>query len=152
MTKDIEKLRFNRAIARIHELVNAMGEALRKAGKAPAPDMAFALREAAESLVQMFAPMMPHLAEECWQRMGQEGLVAQTPWPEPDPELLKQDTVKMVVQVHGKRRAEIEVAKDAPREDVEKLALAQAAVQRAIGGKPVRRVIVVPGRIVNIVV
>ena len=152
VTKDIEGLRFNRAIARIHELVNAMGEAQRKAGDAPASDMAFALREAAELLVRMFAPMMPHLAEECWQRLGHEGLLAQAPWPEPEPALLKQDTVKMAVQVNGKRRAEIEVAKDAPKEEIEKLALEQEAVQRAVGGKPVRRVIVVPGRIVNIVV
>ena len=152
VTKDIEKLRFNRAIARIHELVNSMGEALREAADAPSPDMAFALREAAELLVRMFAPMMPHLAEECWRRLGKDGLVAQTPWPEPEPALLKQDTVKMAVQVNGKRRTEIEVPKDAPNEEIEKLALAQEPVQRAIGEKQVRRVIVVPGRIVNVVV
>ncbi len=103
-------------------------------------------------LVQMFAPMMPHLAEECWHRLGHPEMVAQQPWPQPEPELLQQDTITIAVQVNGKRRAEMEVPKDAPKEELEKQALALENVRRAIGEKQVRRVIVVPGRIVNIVV
>ena len=152
VTKDIETLRFNRAIARIYEMVNAMTDFLRRHEQEMADSEACALHEAAMFLVQMFAPMMPHLAEECWHRLGHPELVAQTPWPEADESLLAEETVKMAVQVNGKRRAEIEVAKDAANEEIEKMALAQEAVRRAIGDKQVRRVIVVPGRIVNVVV
>ncbi len=152
VTEDIEALRFNRAIARLHEMVNAMGDFLRRHEREMADSEACALHEAAMFLVQMFAPMMPHLAEECWHRLGHPEMVAQQPWPQPEPELLQQDTITIAVQVNGKRRAEMEVPKDAPKEELEKQALALENVRRAIGEKQVRRVIVVPGRIVNIVV
>ncbi len=152
VTQDIEALRFNRAIARLHEMVNAMGDFLRKHDQEMADSEACALHEAAMLLVQMFAPMMPHLAEECWHRLGHPEMVAQQPWPEPEAALLQEDTVRLAVQVNGKRRAEMDVPKAASSEEVEKMALELPQVQRAIGEKQVRRVIVVPGRIVNIVV
>ncbi len=149
VTENIETLRFNSAIARIHELANAMADFMKKSGKTQAE--AFALREAATIITQLFAPMMPHLAEECWQALGHEGLVAQTPWPQPEESLLAEDAVTLPVQVNGKRRAEITIAKSAGAEEIEASVLALDAVKRAIGDKTVRRVIVVPGRIVNVV-
>ena len=149
VSEAIETLRFNVAIARIHELVAGMSAFLGKAGDGPGE--AFALREAADLLVVMFSPMMPHLAEECWRVLGHEGLVANAAWPAPDEDLLVEDTITLPVQVNGKRRGEIVVPASAPAEEVEASALALDAVKRAIGDKTVRKVIVVPGRIVNVV-
>ena len=95
---------------------------------------------------------MPHLAEEAWETLGGDGLVCDAPWPEADKSLLSKDTVVLGVQVNGKRRGEIETPADADKEAVEAIAMADEAVQRSIDGKTVRKVIVVPGRIVNIVV
>ncbi|MGB1332844.1 MAG: class I tRNA ligase family protein, partial [Paracoccaceae bacterium] len=104
------------------------------------------------TLAQMMAPMTPHLAEEVWSMLGGEGLVINASWPKADPALLVDDEVTMPIQVNGKRRAEISVAKDMPKEEVEKLALAQDAVVRALDGASPKKVIVVPGRIVNVVI
>ena len=146
VTDDLSSLRFNRAIARIYELANALGSAL-AGGKAEAS----AVKEAAEFLVLMSAPMMPHLAEESWQAMGKPGFVVDTPWPKADPALVADDQVTIAVQVNGKRRDEITVAKDMPPKDVEALVLKLESVARALEGRPVKKVIVVPGRIANIV-
>ena len=100
----------------------------------------------------MIAPFIPHLAEECWETLGGEGLVVDAAWPEADPALLVENTVTMPIQINGKRRAEIEVEKGTPEEAVKSLALAQDGVVRATEGLTVRKVIVVPDRIVNIVV
>ena len=99
----------------------------------------------------MLAPMMPHLAEECWKALGHESLVAETAWPEVEPALLQVDTVLLPVQVNGKKRAELTIAIDASNDDVEKAALALEPVQRLLEGRPPRRVVVVPNRIVNVV-
>lgn len=99
----------------------------------------------------MIAPFIPHLAEECWEQLGGEGLVIDAAWPEPDPALLVEDTVTLPIQVNGKRRAQIDVAKGTPEDEVKTLALAQDGVARATEGLTVRKVIVVPDRIVNIV-
>jgi leucyl-tRNA synthetase len=144
VTEDLEALRFNRAIARIYELANALGQAMGKAEAA-------ALREAAEFLVLMSAPMMPHLAEECWQALGHTTAVVDTPWPKADPALVADDTVTIAVQVNGKRRDEVTVAKDLDAKAVEALVLKLDSVARALEGRPVKKVIVVPGRIANIV-
>ncbi len=96
--------------------------------------------------------MMPHLAEELWQRLGHKVLVADSAWPKADPALCQDDTVTIAVQVQGKLRDTLEFAKDADKADVEAQALALDKVQRAIDGRPVRKVIVVPNRIVNVVV
>ncbi len=149
VTENIENLHFNNAIARIHELTSAISGFMKKHGAAP--DEAWALHEAARILVQIFSPMMPHLAEECWQRLGMEGLVAEAAWPEAEEALLEEDTVTLPVQVNGKRRDEIVVPKTATPEEIEAVALQRDAVKRAVGDKTVRKVIVVPGRIVNVV-
>jgi len=120
-------------------------------GGAPAPDLAWAVREAALILVQLFAPMMPHLAEECWQVLGQAGLVSEASWPQIERDLLLEDTVTLVVQVNGKKRGEVTVARAAANPEIEAAVLALDAVKLALDGKPVRKVIVVPMRIVNVV-
>ena len=109
------------------------------------------LREALESLTLLIAPMMPHLAESCWEALGHKDLIANARWPLADHRLVKSDTVKIGVQVNGKLRGEIEIPHDAEEESVKAAALALDSVQRQLDGKPPRRVIVVRGRIVNVV-
>ena len=115
------------------------------------PDLAWAVREAAVILVQLFAPMMPHLAEECWRVLGQPGLVSEANWPQIERDLLVEDTVTLVVQVNGKKRGEVTVARNAQNPEIEAAVLALDAVKQALGGNAVRKVIVVPMRIVNVV-
>ena len=149
VTEDLTGLRFNRAIARIYELANVLGPAL-QANHSPA--LRAALREAGEALVLLMAPMMPHLAEECWQLLGhKETMVVATAWPKADPVLIASDEVTIAVQVNGKRRDEIRLPKGLAAPKVEEAVLALDNVQRALGGKPVRKVIVVPDRIANVV-
>ena len=112
---------------------------------------AAAIKEAAEFMVLMAAPMMPHLAEECWQAMGKPSFVVDTPWPKPDPALVADDQVTIAVQVNGKRRDEVTIAKGMPAKDVEALVLGLESVARSLEGRPVKKVIVVPDRIANIV-
>ncbi len=148
----IEGLRFNRAVAHIYELTNtiaAFASANKKNLDAPALN---AYSEACNILVQMIGPMMPHLSEECWQALGHTTLLADQDWPVTEEELLVEDTITVAVQVNGKRRAELTVAKSATNEEVETQALALDNIIRALDGKTVRRVIVVPQRIVNIVI
>ncbi len=147
VTDDIENFRFNRAVARCYELANAIAKL--KADDAPA---AFARGEALRVLAQLIAPFMPHLAEECWEKLGQAPFVSSAPWPTPDPALAAQDTIVMPIQVNGKRRAEIEIAKGAPEAAVRERALAHAGLAPFLEGVSIRKVIVVPDRIVNIVV
>jgi len=148
VTGDLEQLGFNRAVARIYELSNALASF--KGGEAAAAK--WVRREACEVLVQLVAPMMPHLAEECWAALGYETLVADAPWPVADKALLVEHSVTMAIQVNGKRRDEITVAVEANKQAIEEAALAREKVQHAIGQAKVRKVIVVPGKIVNIVV
>jgi len=105
-----------------------------------------------EVLAQLTGPMMPHIAEELWAQLGHDTPLSDTNWPEADEALIVEDTVTLAAQVNGKVRATIDTAKDAAKEDIEALALAQEKVQAQIDGKDIRKVIVVPGRIVNIVV
>jgi len=151
VTAAIERLRFNTAVAQIYELTNALSSALQGAPGQPKDDMIFALREAAETLIRIAAPMMPHLAEECWEMLGNEGLVAEKPWPEADSSLLTEDRVTIAVQVNGKRRGELTIARDASKEDIESAALGLEAVARAVEGRKIKKVVVVPRRIVNVV-
>jgi leucyl-tRNA synthetase len=145
--RNIEALRFNVAVAQIYEFTNALSAALPKSGQ----DLDVALRECGEILVKMIAPMMPHLAEECWARLGYNTLLAKEPWPEVDPALLVDDRVTIAVQVNGKRRGEITLARAATNAEVEAAALALDPVVKALEGRPAKKVIVVPQRIVNIV-
>ncbi|KQT20025.1 leucine--tRNA ligase [Methylobacterium sp. Leaf399] len=144
--EDVERLRFNRCVAHIYTLANALEEAL-KTGISQAT-----AREAAGILVQLVAPMMPHLAEECWSALGGEGLAAQAPWPVVDRALLVEDEITLPVQINGKKRADVTVPAGADATAVEALVLAAEAVLKALEGRTPRKVIVVPGRIVNLVV
>ena len=146
----IERLHFNVCLAHIREFTNALAEILAKDGQ-PAADTAWAIREAATILVQLFAPMMPHLAEECWQVLGQSGLISEAHWPQIERDLLVEDTVTLVVQVNGKKRGDVTVPRVAQNPEIEAAVLALDAVKLALGGKAVRKVIVVPMRIVNVV-
>ena len=147
ITGDIERFHFNRAVARVHELANAIADF-----EATDPGGPETLREALETLVRLIGPMMPHLAEEMWQRLGYHTLLADTPWPEADPALAITDTVTIPVQVNGKLRARLDMPRDAANDNVESAALSEDNVRRAIGDRRVRKVIVVPNRVVNIVV
>ena len=146
----IKGLRFNVAVARIYELTNAIAAAV------AIPDEDAMLRqaidEALDIAVLMMAPMMPHLAEECWVTLGHEDLVATRPWPEIDRNLLVEDTFTYPIQINGKKRAELTIAIDAPQAEVEKATLALDAVRRALDGQKPKKIVVVPKRIVNVVV
>ncbi|MTD94962.1 leucine--tRNA ligase [Hyphomicrobium sp. xq] len=148
VARSIEGLRFNVAVAQVYEFTNVLGGALGKAGE----DFAWAQREALEFLVQTIGPMMPHLAEECWARLGYNTLLANQAWPEVDPALLVDDTITIAVQVNGKRRDELTIARTANSGEIEAAALRLEPVQRALEGRPAKRVIVVPQKIVNVVV
>jgi leucyl-tRNA synthetase len=143
VTDDLENLRFNRAIARIYELSNALQTGLQNKDSA--------VREAADALVLLSAPMMPHLAEECWSLLGHKTAVVNTSWPKAEAALLVDDEVTLGIQVNGKRRDEIRVPKGSTKETLEPMVLALEGVKRALDGKPVTKFIVVPDRIVNIV-
>ena len=149
VTDGIERFQFNVSVARLYELANALGSF--KAGDDDTGGR-WAQREAIETLVVMISPMMPHLAEEAWLTLGQSGLVANAPWPVAEPALLVEDTITIAVQLNGKMRATLEIARDQPEDEVRAAALALEKIEQAVGDKDVRRVIVVPNRIVNVVV
>ena len=147
VSADLEKFHFNKAVARIRELTNAV-EGL----KDTAPDANWVRRFALETLSLLIAPMTPHLAEALWLELGHEDtLVADTAWPVADPAYLVDDLVTIAVQVNGKLRGTIELPKDCAKDAAEDAALALDKVQSVLEGKPPRKVIVVPNRIVNVV-
>jgi leucyl-tRNA synthetase len=148
VARSIEGLRFNVAVAQVYEFANVLGGALGKAGEG----FPWAQREALEFLVQMIGPMMPHLAEESWARLGYNTLLANQSWPEADPALLVDDMITIAVQVNGKRRDELTIARTADSGEIEAAALRLEPVQKALEGRPAKRVIVVPQKIVNVVV
>ncbi|MDA0369223.1 MAG: leucine--tRNA ligase [Proteobacteria bacterium] len=145
VSDDLDALRFNRAVARLYELTNTLVD-----GKDTVDSTT--RREGLETLVRLLAPMMPHLAEELWQRLGHTTVLAEENWPEADRALAADDSVTIAVQVSGKLRGTIEFAKGTDKATLEAAALELDNVQRAIEGKTVRKVIVVPDKIVNIVV
>jgi leucyl-tRNA synthetase len=151
VTLSIERLRFNTAVAQIYELTNALSIAVQNSPVQPEVDLRYALREAAELLARITSPMVPHLAEECWAVLGNNTLVAEQPWPRGDQALLLEETVTIAVQVNGKRRDELTIARDAAKEDIEAAALKLDNVVRAIGGRKIKKVVIVPQRIVNVV-
>ena len=138
---DIEALGFNKAVAQIYGLASAIEKA------APSASRSVAIR----TLLLLASPMMPHLAEEAWAQMGESGLIADAAWPPVDPALLVEDEVTIAIQVMGKLRDTLTVAKGTAREELEALALASDKVQRALDGATVKKVIVVPDRLVNLV-
>ncbi|MCB1512246.1 MAG: class I tRNA ligase family protein, partial [Hyphomicrobiaceae bacterium] len=145
---NIDGLRFNVAVAHLYEYANAIQTA---AGQT-SDGMDWALREAGEALVRLISPFMPHIAEECWARLGYNTLVAEEAWPVADAALVVDDTITIAVQVNGKRRDELTIDKSASPVEVEAAALQLEQVQRALDGKTPKKVIVVPQRIVNVVV
>ncbi|MEO1192705.1 MAG: leucine--tRNA ligase [Pseudomonadota bacterium] len=147
ITHDLERFHFNRSVARVHELVNAI-----TALKEDTPAAAWVRRSGVETLVRLIAPMMPHLGEELWQALGGKGLLCDQPWPEAEASYLQDESITLAVQMNGKLRATIQVPSDADKSRTEELALADETVQRHLEGKAPRRVIVVPGRVVNIVI
>lgn len=149
ISDDLERFHFNKAVARLRELTNALGD-VKPAGLTP--DLAWVLREGLEVSALLAAPMMPHLAEEMWAELGHADLVVNTPWPQADASLLVEDSVTVAIQVNGKLRATIELPKDADAAVAEQLALAHPLVIQAMSGKAPRKVVVVPNRIVNVVV
>ncbi len=157
VTDDIEKLHFNVCVAQIYEFANRIstiiGEIEQPEGAVSAlgPDFRWAMREAVNVLVQLFYPMMPHLAEECWAALGHDALVAEAAWPQVERDLLIETTLTLPVQINGKKRADVTVARDAAPAEIEAAVLALEAVQKALDGKLPKKVIVVPQRIVNVV-
>ena len=139
--ENIEALAFNKAVANVYELANAIEKA------APSPSRSAAI----ESLILMVAPMVPHLAEQAWAELGREGLIADADWPAADPALLVEDEVTIAVQVNGKLRDTLTAPKGAAREKLEAMALASEKVAKVLEGKAPRKVIVVPDRLVNLV-
>jgi leucyl-tRNA synthetase len=149
---DIERLAFNKAVARLYELVNTLSAAFGEADLEANAAQAAAAREALSFLVRLVAPMMPHLAEECWSALGQDGLCAAAPWPGADPALLVVDEIVLPVQVNGKKRGDLTVPAKASQADVEAAVMALDVVVAALEGRSPKRIVVVPGRIVNVVV
>ncbi len=145
VTADIDRLQFNKAVARLYELVNTLERAAPSASRDAAVD----------TLIKLAAPMVPHLAEEAWavraEARGHAGMIADADWPVADPALLVDDTVTIAIQINGKLKDSVEAAKGAPREAVEALVLARDKIARALDGKPPKKVIVVPDRLVNLV-
>jgi leucyl-tRNA synthetase len=137
----IDGLQFNKAVAQLYELTTAIEKARPSATRA----------QAIRDLILLVAPMAPHLAEECWSLLGEQGMIADAPWPSHDAALLVEDEVTLAVQVNGKLRDTLKAPRGLDREDAEALALASANVQRQLDGATPRKIIVVPDRLVNIV-
>ncbi len=141
VTADIDRLQFNKAVARLYELVNAIDKAAPSASR----------HAAIVTLVQLVAPMAPHLAEEAWATLGQSGMVIDSRWPVADPALVADAQVSIAIQINGKLKDVFEADKGTPRETLEAVALGRDKIVRALDGKPPRKVIVVPDRLVNLV-
>jgi leucyl-tRNA synthetase len=154
VSEAVENLHFNVCVAHIYEFANTLNEVIGEADSedgSVAADFTWTMREAADILVQLFAPMMPHLAEECWAALGHDTLVAQAAWPAVERDLLIENTITLPVQINGKKRAEVTVPRDAGNAEIEAAVLALDAVQKALDGKRPKKFIVVPQRIVNVV-
>ena len=137
-TEDIEKMSFNTAISRMMEFCNEM------------TPLDVRPRAAIEPFVLLLSPFAPHIAEELWHRLGHDGLLVRGPFPEADPALLVEDTIEIPVQVKGKVRSRIQVPADADETTLREAALADDKIAALLDGEP-RKVIIVPGRLVNIV-
>ncbi len=146
VTDDIERFHFNKAIARIRELTNGLAQLPIVNGKSAA-----VFRECIEVVTHLIAPFLPHIAEELWHQLGHHDLVALRPWPKADAALIIDSTVTIVIQVNGKKRDEMQCPKDADAKQVEAAALSLPSVADALKGKEVKKIVVVPNRIVNVV-
>ncbi len=148
----IGELRFNSAIAQVHSLVNALEQQNRKLDESSNDPEKAAFLQCVKLAIQMFAPMMPHFAEECWKKLGQETMVSAMPWPEADGALIAESSITLPVQINGKKRGEVTISADADNKAVEAAVLALDFVENALSGKTPKKLIVVPKRIVNVVV
>jgi len=147
VSDDLERFHFNKAVARIRELTNVV-ESLDRSD----PAAAWILREGFDTLVRLIGPMMPHVGEELWLRLGHKTLLVETAWPTFDPSLLEEQTVVMAIQVNGKLRGTLDLPKDMARPEIEAAALGVPNVAKAMEGRLPRKVIIIPNRIVNVVV
>ena len=147
VTGDIEQFHFNKAVARIRELTNEISGICANASDAHA----WVIREAIEYLIHIIAPFMPHLAESLWQALGHKDMIATRPWPTVNTDLLVEENVTLAIQINGKLRATIELPKDLSKEDIEKQSLQHEKVAPHLEGKTIKKIIIVPGRIVNVV-
>ena len=147
VTNSLETFRFNVGVAKLHELVNNLQDFT-------ANDIGanWALREGLEAVVRLVAPMMPHLAEELWRRLGHDSLVTEEPWMEPERDLIIKDLVTVAIQINGKLRGTIEVRPDIDKQSLVELARAEENISNTIGEKTVKKLIVVPARVINFVV
>jgi len=155
VTDDLEQFAFNRAVARLYELYNLLADVAtnnKDKQQTLTPAKAASLHHSLTCFTQMLAPFIPHLAEHCWARLGHKGLVANATWPRADENVLTDDYVTLPIQINGKRRAEIRIAKSMGEESIEKTVLALPKIKQAIGDKPIRKIIIVPNRIINIVI
>ena len=150
VAEDFERFHFNKAVARLRELGNALADYDARCGDDQ--NAGWVLREGFEILILLMAPIMPHLAEELWAGIGRKSLVVESRWPVAEPKLLVSDTVTIAVQVNGKLRATITLPRDADQKIAEKTAMDNPHVQKALEGKAARKIIVVPNRIINVVV
>ncbi|MEM6834288.1 MAG: leucine--tRNA ligase [Pseudomonadota bacterium] len=146
VTAALEGMQFNKAVAAMHSYVNSINPAVSGDGSA------WALREAAETIALLMSPMTPHLAEELWEELGHETRIYEAAWPKADPAMLVEDSVTIAIQIRGKLRDTIDVPKDLNKAELEERALAQPKIAAAIDGQTIRKVVVVPNRIVNVVI
>ena len=146
LTKDIENFRFNRAVAQLHTLANAIADC-----KGDDDDIMAGRRFAVETMARLISPLAPHIAEEMWEALGNKTMLATSDWPEADPSLVKDDMVEIGVQVNGKLRGTIELPHNCDKEDAQRVALASPAIVRYLDGQTPKKVIVVPNRIINVV-
>jgi len=150
--ENYEKLRFNTAIAEVRKLANGINQIIGNMEAPPSDEEALALREAADFLVISFSPVMPHLAEECWCRLGNGNMISVTSWPTADAALAREDTIIIPIQINGKKRAEITVLRNIDSASLEEIALKLEIVKKALDGRRPKKIIIVPQRIVNVVV
>jgi len=155
VTEDFDRgFQFNTAIASLMEHMNVLTRFAAESGLGPdsAPEVRLSFVEGVETLVVLLSPFAPHISEEVWAELGRETLVAAEPWPAADPGLVRAEDVEIVVQVNGKLRARLTFPAGTPEDDLREAALADPKIRPQIGGRPVRKVIVVPDRLVNVVV
>jgi len=152
VTEDIERFHFNTSVSALMEMVNEMADYVDAIGSNPSAVSLAVLSEAMENLVLLLSPFTPHLADELWERLGKSDTTYQQSWPEFDPEIAKVEQVTIVRQVNGKVRDRIEVPVDTDRAELERLALESERIKSFLDNKPGRKVMVVPGKLVNIVV
>jgi len=145
------RFHFNTAVAAIMEMTNEISRIGPEEANA-SPEIASALQEALRTIVILLSPFVPHVAEELWEALGEKPGMVRVSWPSFDPELLKQDEVAIVVQVNGRKRAEITVPSAASEDEVKQAAMAESNVQRFVEGKTIRKMVLVPGKLLNVVV